>query len=1637
MRRMERQAKQTDRAIKDLGKTMDRAVGRETTRKFNQHEHTVRKLDQTYKQVSASSGGFGNNIRRTSRDLDDGTNKLIKHGQAIAAIGKIVAVIKWPALVAGAGSLTSIVSQLAGGVTALIPQIVDLGGVVGALPSTFLGAVGAMATFKLAFSGVGAALKAGVALHQQAGLAALQTADAQYQASQTMINAERGIMLAQRGSHDAQLALTQARRDAIRNLTDLRLAAKAAALGEQGANLTLEQARLDLQRMMFQPGTTSLQVRQQQLAIQEAQLGVTQSHVGHTRAVADRNRADKLGLNQNQQVIQAVRGVADAMFQQKQAAGQLVAAQRQVKEMMIQGAGAQGAYQQALNKLTPQAREFVKTMVSYHGVLKRLKVAAGAELFPGLTKSLHMLPRALPMAERLLHRFGGVIGSVAQRATRRFTGRGFLSDFEALGNQGATGMDRLGSALISVVSAFRHIAMAARPFTDWFQKVIVRGAAWFDRWAEAGRKSGRLALSFERTRRTLARFWDMAKNVWVTLRNIGNAARPTGDKLWGAADKATRRWRDFTSSFKGQIELRKYFADSEGTVRQTMGLIGDLGKAIFRMGHQPGTANLIKQLRGMVPILERLLTTMGQAFTSRLLRVVGSVLNLFTDIAGMATPLAIIFDGFDKLVNALDWIVRHSGAAKMAIASIFSVVILDRFLKKLGTVGDRIRGVTTNRFGRGGGGGFNLPSGVTGQPQPVYVVNMPGGGMGGPGGMGPGGVGPGGGGGPAPGGRGPGRWSRFRTGFGAMYQGERAAGAGRAGSFLAGVRGGFGRPGLGLGGMLRAAPARAMGGLSGLVEGGVGATLLRGRGALGGLLKGGAGKALGLLKGVGGFAADMFLPAAAISGLIGGVTAGGSISNRARGALSGMTMGGSEFLANKLGFGAGPSEAKLAGVEGAGIQKKLTGMGGDSPTSRDLAHQVGYLRAMIAIRKGEGGEQGKLYTQLQQELKIRQDILGQTRRQQQLARNQREVDAAPKLAASFAKAYAVLKDGKRGPVGAMDWVRSNMLRRMKRLHPDGAKVLGEATLAWATKIAKGNPKMQAVVDRISSGIKRRFRGMGKNIEIVNGEILVGSQAQWRSIGKALSDPLEKAAQDGAHSFTKLQQKALGALQAMGYTKGQATHLVRGLASGTFNAAQVSATTGSGQLAMQSDMNLSAQHGFARGGRITGSGLSDNVWVAPGNKAAPGELIVNRHTENRLQQKYGVNLASEVMGEGRPHSEPMSHARGGRVAGLTGSQANVARQILAVGRGMGASRKVLLAAIETGLVESSLTNLHGGDRDSQGVFQQRPSQGWGTPAEVTNVSHAARSFFSRAIAAHSRGTAGQLAQSVQRSAFPARYDQMRGRAMAILRALGARGGDGLFHLGGIRSGLGGVPGALSTGASSLVAAGMQRRIRQAIAADNGAGGMGGMGGGGGPIPTVQGLGNFDGLQVAQWIIPELLYARSHGWQGHITSGYRPHAQNVAAGRMYHSNHEDTSFPGGAVDFGGYGKDAWPAVQDFMAHTDGYTGRKLVPGGPTIGDWGHMSATGHGHGGRIPWFGDGADFIATRPQLIGVGDGGHERVTVTPKGRGPGGIRIGKIVVENHRPGDVKKQIKDEIKQAFDELSRELDGMPQEDPEEAMR
>lgn len=277
--------------------------------------------------------------------------------------------------------------------------------------------------------------------------------------------------------------------------------------------------------------------------------------------------------------------------------------------------------------------------------------------------------------------------------------------------------------------------------------------------------------------------------------------------------------------------------------------------------------------------------------------------------------------------------------------------------------------------------------------------------------------------------------------------------------------------------------------------------------------------------------------------------------------------------------------------------------------------------------------------------------------------------------------------------------------------------------------------------------------------------------------------------------------------------------------------------------------------------------------------------------------------------------------------------------------LGASAREKKALTEALIVESGIRNLSYGDRDSRGPLQQRVSQGWLHP---NSVKLAVRDFLKHARANQGlQGSAGKLAQSVQRSAFPSRYDAKADEANQLLQRYG-NGGNSSSRQHGITDPLQMVvPGQVRTQTQTVDDPEARRRValatilqktdpnslllrlgvvdsnepvtktvQHSIVTGPHTDRIPGSGVGIQPGSTKllthpqnsHGVAEFEGTKVAAWIAPALEYARKRGWKGEVKSGWRSYGEQKhiydsgvrPAAKPGTSNHEFTAFPGGAVD-----------------------------------------------------------------------------------------------------------------------------------------
>ena len=220
------------------------------------------------------------------------------------------------------------------------------------------------------------------------------------------------------------------------------------------------------------------------------------------------------------------------------------------------------------------------------------------------------------------------------------------------------------------------------------------------------------------------------------------------------------------------------------------------------------------------------------------------------------------------------------------------------------------------------------------------------------------------------------------------------------------------------------------------------------------------------------------------------------------------------------------------------------------------------------------------------------------------------------------------------------------------------------------------------------------------------------------------------------------------------------------------------------------------------GAVAAAGLHRKVVAAPGARhvarAVPHAVahrrvaggVVVRHAAGPTRRRHRRHHAQAALNSwhaiteaaaGHPHGPlppaqrllPAPLAAGQAALPLTPARAANAQLITRQALRLHLGLRSAVIAVATAMQESTLENLAYGDRDSLGLFQQRPSAGWGTPAQITNPRYAADAFL-HALAAYQAADPRwatqplyQAAQGVQRSAFPYAYAQWENQAAHIV------------------------------------------------------------------------------------------------------------------------------------------------------------------------------------------------------------------------------------------------------------------------------
>jgi hypothetical protein len=215
---------------------------------------------------------------------------------------------------------------------------------------------------------------------------------------------------------------------------------------------------------------------------------------------------------------------------------------------------------------------------------------------------------------------------------------------------------------------------------------------------------------------------------------------------------------------------------------------------------------------------------------------------------------------------------------------------------------------------------------------------------------------------------------------------------------------------------------------------------------------------------------------------------------------------------------------------------------------------------------------------------------------------------------------------------------------------------------------------------------------------------------------------------------------------------------------------------------------------------------------------------------------------------------------GRTVELDTEQAENAALIAAMSVRRGMPARAASIALATAYQESKLYNLEGGDRDSLGLFQQRPSQGWGSRQQILDPVYATTAFYDalQRVDGYQTMRITEAAQEVQRSGFPEAYADHEADARVLASALTGQS----FHAFSCS-----VDDDVDESSTRLREAGLTRRadvVRREVEAVFGDLALGGFAPGGVRDGHMEGSAHYDGRAIDVFVRPISEQNKERGW-----------------------------------------------------------------------------------------------------------------------------------------------------------------------------
>lgn len=599
--------------------------------------------------------------------------------RALSAVGFIVG----PAIAGVAAALSSVVSGLfafGSQMAAAVPAALALAGALSALLQAAL-------AVKFAMAGVGGAISAGLnaggggggggmdmsAFYDRIEDARRNLALTIERAAEAEERAQRAVTEAYEDYQDAIINTTRAvdaykraQKEAAEQTQQLNFDVEDAALAQERASMALEEARRRLAAVADLPVDSAAR-KEAELAFREADLNYRRAAdtnndlkqeqeeavaagsagaeelVDASRDVLEAKEAEADAFERYQQaIIEAERTRRDAQRDILEAEEALLDALEALEKAGAGGGGGVDAFAAAMAKLSPEAQDFVRYILSIQDEIKNLRAAAGREMFPKFISSLKMIVKdVFPVLEQGLLKTGSAVGDFALSLSRALTKTSNLKALERIMGTNAGVIRNFGAAAGDLLTIIIQLLDAARPLTLEFSGWIRSVAAGWKDLVQTNKQTGQLGDTLEYAGEVAKQLGDVFGNVVTAFGNLGKAAAGPGsggEMLLNTFQDATQRFEDFTEAIGADGTAEAFFMNAAENLKSISTTIVKIVKGFIELGDNGGVKQFFDSINESGGAIDSLFSALEKM-------IGGNVGALMGDVAN---NVAKIIDGFTE-----------------------------------------------------------------------------------------------------------------------------------------------------------------------------------------------------------------------------------------------------------------------------------------------------------------------------------------------------------------------------------------------------------------------------------------------------------------------------------------------------------------------------------------------------------------------------------------------------------------------------------------------------------------------------------------------------------------------------------------------------------------------------------------------------------------------------------------------------------------------------------------------------------------------------------------------------------------------------------------------------------------------------